>query len=369
MKFIKNFILILLFILPISNSFGAMHTFLQKAAVTDGTNNDPMGVHFNPAGTKMFILSQSSDDFTSSSNSVYSHVSEYNLSTPFDVTTKTYAGDGERCILNNGGNTDKNQFAPVSYMFDLKFSHDGMMLFVGRGNTGNNDNNANEDRLFRFDLTSPYDISTCNFPVDSTVHATSNLDDGDLQDGSNAGNVSVPSKLNRLRGFDFSNDGKRLFILFGGSGSNHYTRLLEYNLSIAYDLSTISIVTDAGIRLQDSGSNATPVGNAKGLDFSPDGKRFWVRTTKNELKLPKTIIKPINIDMTKPQLRLYTEVLNPFIKSLKTTNYKKFSEIRRSIIRLIQISSNPVLVTRRQEEEGRTGPTAYRLGGFVPANH
>jgi len=276
MKFIKNFILILLFIFPISNSFGAMHTFLQKAAVTDGTNNDPMGVHFNPAGTKMFILSQSSDDFTSSSNSVYSHVSEYNLSTPFDVTTKTYAGDGERCILNNGGNTDKNQFAPVSYMFDLKFSHDGMMLFVGRGNTGNNDNNANEDRLFRFDLTSPYDISTCNFPVDSTVHATSNLDDGDLQDGSNAGNVSVPSKLNRLRGFDFSNDGKRLFILFGGSGSNHYTRLLEYNLSIAYDLSTISIVTDAGIRLQDSGSNTTPVGNAKGLDFSPDGKRFWV---------------------------------------------------------------------------------------------
>ena len=83
-----------------------------------------------------------------------------------------------------------------------------------------------------------------------------------------------------------------------------------------------------------------------------DGKRFWVRTTKNELKLPKTIIKPINIDMTKPQLRLYTEVLNPFIKSLKTTNYKKFSEIRRSIIRLIQLSSNPILVTRKQEEEG-----------------
>ncbi|MDA7556343.1 autotransporter outer membrane beta-barrel domain-containing protein [Candidatus Pelagibacter sp.] len=271
MKFIKNFILILLFIVPVSNSFGAMHTFVQKAAVTDGTNNDPSGVHFNPAGTKMFILSQYPDN---SADDVFSHVSEYNLSTPFDVSTKNYAGDGERCILNNGEGDRSSEHGPTNWMHDLKFSHNGMMLFVGRGNAGSA--NANGDRVFRFDLTSPYDISTCNFPVGSAVHATSNLDDDDLQDGSNAGTVTVPSTKNRLRGFDFSNDGKRLFVLFGGAGSNHYTRLLEYQLSIAYDLSTISIVTDAGIRLQDSGSADTPVGNAKGLDFSPDGKKLWV---------------------------------------------------------------------------------------------
>ena len=223
-----------------------------------------MGVHFNPAGTKMFILSQSPD------TGDFSHVSEYNLSIPFDISTKTYAGNGERCILDNGD----GDFGPTDWMHGLKFSHDGMMLFVGRGNAGSDD--ANADRVFRFDLTTPYDISTCNFPVGSAVHATSNLDSGGLQDGSNAGTVTVPSTKNRLRGFDFSNDGKRLFILFGGSGSNHYTRLLEYQLSIAYDLSTISIVTDAGIRLQNAGSNITPVGNAKGIDFSPDGKRFWV---------------------------------------------------------------------------------------------
>ena len=87
MKFIKNFILILIFILPISNSFGAMHTFLQKAAVTDGTNNDPSGVHFNPAGTKMFILSQSPDGQHNNIDGIYSHVSEYNLSIPFDVSS------------------------------------------------------------------------------------------------------------------------------------------------------------------------------------------------------------------------------------------------------------------------------------------
>lgn len=84
-----------------------------------------------------------------------------------------------------------------------------------------------------------------------------------------------------------------------------------------------------------------------------NGNRFWVRTTKDELKLPKTNIKTINVEMSKPQLSLYTKVLNPFIASLKTTpNYKKFRDIRKSIIRLIQLSSNPVLVTRKQEEEG-----------------
>ena len=45
-------------------------------------NNDPMGVHFNPRWNKnvYHIIEQSSDDFTTSENSVYSHVSEYNLS-------------------------------------------------------------------------------------------------------------------------------------------------------------------------------------------------------------------------------------------------------------------------------------------------
>ena len=267
MSLLRKILLTFFLLFPISNSFGAMHTFVQKAAVTDGTNNDPSGVHFNPDGTKMFVLSQSPD---SPGADVFSHVSEYNLSTPFNVSTRTYAGDGERCILNNGEGDYPSGFGPVNHMYDLKFSHNGMMLFVGRGNTGHN--HANADRVFRFDLTSPYDISTCNFSVGSAVHATLNLDSEDLQNGSNANadDVPVAKGNNRLRGFDFSNDGKKLFIVMGGSGGNHYTRLLEYQLSIAYDLSTISLVTDAGIGLD------TPVGNAKGLDFSPDGKRLWV---------------------------------------------------------------------------------------------
>ena len=54
MKFIKNFILILLFILPISNSFGAMVTHNQTVTVNPSTGGLVAGIEFNNDGTKMF---------------------------------------------------------------------------------------------------------------------------------------------------------------------------------------------------------------------------------------------------------------------------------------------------------------------------
>ena len=54
-KFIKKLILILLFILPISNSFAAMVTFNQRTTVADG-GDFIGGIHFNTDGTKMFIM-------------------------------------------------------------------------------------------------------------------------------------------------------------------------------------------------------------------------------------------------------------------------------------------------------------------------
>ena len=89
---IKKLIWILLIIFPISNSFGAMYTLLQTTDVSS-SGVVPGGIHFNPDGTKMFIVSQSKDgDF--------SLVDEYDLTTPFDISTQSYAGDSERCNLD-----------------------------------------------------------------------------------------------------------------------------------------------------------------------------------------------------------------------------------------------------------------------------
>ena len=95
MKFIKNFILILLFIFPISNSFGAMVTKVQTKQFTD--NNDLLqGIEFNKDGTKMFT--SYGNDATGESTR---QINEYNLSTPFNISTRVYAGDSEGCVLDS----------------------------------------------------------------------------------------------------------------------------------------------------------------------------------------------------------------------------------------------------------------------------
>ena len=251
MLLVRKILMIFILMLPISHSFAAMVTFVQKAAVDDSSDvSDISGIHFNVDGTKMFTMYTVKESGVS-----YTQVSEYNLTTAFDVSTKSYAGDSERCVLNHGGTSTTS--------YDLEFSSDGMKLFFVEGpNNGGND----VDKVFQFDLTSPYDVSTCTY----ANNATSNLDgDNDLQNGSNAGSRTSKSK-NRLQGFEINDDGTKIFLLYHGAGSEK-PRLLEYQLSTPYDLTTISLVTTAGIALDGQG-----VTNPMGMRFSPNGKRLWI---------------------------------------------------------------------------------------------
>ena len=99
MKKIKNFILVLLLLFPISNAFASI-TFVHKVSVAkddstsiDDSGNHIAGIHFNDNGTKMFInYRQDFDD-------AFTHVSQYSLSEPYNISTRTYDGDAERCNL------------------------------------------------------------------------------------------------------------------------------------------------------------------------------------------------------------------------------------------------------------------------------
>ena len=53
MKFIKNFILVFLFIFPISSSYGAMVTSVQNETFADNSSREINGIAFNEDGTKM----------------------------------------------------------------------------------------------------------------------------------------------------------------------------------------------------------------------------------------------------------------------------------------------------------------------------
>ena len=55
----------------------------------------------------------------------FQFIHEYNLSTPYDISTRTYAGNDERCELGSGSTGHADNSA-----HDLEFSNDGMKLFT-----------------------------------------------------------------------------------------------------------------------------------------------------------------------------------------------------------------------------------------------
>ncbi len=249
MSLLKRIIFIFFLLSPFSNSFGAMVTAVQNEVFED-LGREINGIHFNDDGTKLFT--SYSFQPTDAPND-HHFINEYNLSTPYDISTRTYAGNNERCETGSGSDGTETQF-----IHDLEFSSDGMKLFTTtRGNDG--------DIVYRFDLTSAYDISTCTY-VSETIDLDS---DNDLQNGSNGGDRSATDK-NRLQGMEINEDGTKLFLVYHGTGAEK-PRLLEYQLSTPYDLSTISLVTSAGIALDGQG-----VSNPNTMRFSANGKRIFI---------------------------------------------------------------------------------------------
>ena len=103
-------------------------------------------------------------------------------------------------------------------------------------------------------------------------------------------------------------------------------------------------------------------GHGYGIDISL-GKsprevlgNLYVRTTKKELNLPKIKRNYINIDMEPGQLALYSIVRNEFLREHSRSSSTGLSDARllrarRSIMRLLQLSVNPVLALRSMSDD------------------
>jgi|AACY02.1.fsa_nt_gi hypothetical protein len=261
MKKINRLVLFLLFLFQISSSYGAVVTLVDNFQVSNGdehttvraglsinTDREVGGVQFNNDGTKMFVRFYRDEG----GETDYSFIDEYDLSIPFDASSGTYAGDDERCDLNHGliGTIGHNPF-------DFYFSNDGMYFyFANRAVGGTLKNN-----VLRFDLTVPFDISTCSYSQ-RTEHLLTDAN----RNNSLAGDDGLVDshKNNRLMGVSLSNDGKKMFII------TYNGKVLEFNLSTPYDVTTFSVNNNAGIDV------SSHVSNPMSIEFSEDGKRFFV---------------------------------------------------------------------------------------------
>ena len=92
----------------------------------------PYGIEFKPDGTKMYVTGSTGDD-----------VNEYDLSTPWDVSTASF--------VQSKGTGDSNQYG-------LTFTSDGAKMYTS---------GATLDRIREWDLSTPWDVSTAVFYQDS----------------------------------------------------------------------------------------------------------------------------------------------------------------------------------------------------------
>jgi hypothetical protein len=167
---------------------------------------NPFDIAFNTDGTKMFIVDAGTDN-----------LSEYTLSTGFDVSTASYSQN-----MSGGANPS-----------GVTFNADGTKMFIVRQGA--------TDIVSEYTLSTGFDISTASF-VDS---------------------FSIGSQDTTPQAIVFNTDGTTMFIV-GNTGDN----INYYSLTTGFDVSTASFVNSFSVASQDT----TP----RGIAFNADGSKMFI---------------------------------------------------------------------------------------------
>ena len=184
---------------------------VDLTTITAPATTLPTGVFFSPDGLSMFVSDAAT--FT---------VSQFDLTTPFDVTTSSF-------------NTFLDVFPEQNLPSDVTFSSDGLRMFV----PGFTDSEINQ-----YDLTSPFDFST--LPTFDDV-------------------LTVPTQEAQPSGVAFSNDGTRMFVVGIDADA---VDINEFSLTTPFDVTTATPVI--------GGEFDITIQQIQGLAFSPDGLNLFV---------------------------------------------------------------------------------------------
>jgi DNA-binding beta-propeller fold protein YncE len=172
------------------NSFDVSGSSNQQAT-------NPTGIAFNPDGTRMFVVGDSTDS-----------VFQYSLSTGFDVSTASFSGTS----FDVSGQTASPE--------GVAFNSDGTRMFIVGNKT---------DSVFQYSLSTGFDLSTASFSGTS---------------------FDVSGQETTPKGVAFSSDGTRMFVVGTGSDS-----VFEYSLNTGFDVSTASF---SGTSFDISGQQSDP---------------------------------------------------------------------------------------------------------------
>jgi DNA-binding beta-propeller fold protein YncE len=182
-------------------------SYLQNFSVSS-QESYPTGMFFKPDGTKMYITGVLADG-----------VSEYNLSTAWNVTTASHV---QTFSVVTEATAARSVF----------FKPDGLKMYVV-GDT--------VDRVNEYNLSTAWNVSTASYVQTFDVQPQEN----------------IPESL------FFKTDGTKMYVM-GRDGDD----VNEYNLSTAWDISTASYLQNFSVSSQES--------YPTGMFFKPDGTKMYI---------------------------------------------------------------------------------------------
>ena len=304
---------------------------------------NPQDIHWNNDGTMVFI--------TERTNNNQPNVCQFDVASPYDIQTLTERDDAG-FNMDAGGETDVSD--NITEAAGMDFSNDGLKLFVigrldekkiyefslktkfnltGASYTGNSFdisnvvtdpaamrfskngkqlfiNDATEDKIVQFSLSSSFDISSSvSFRGSFSIRA-------DYQ------NVASNTKTEILEGLEFNNDGSKFFITAGqrnNDANSHFA--LEYELGCPYgivacdsteDKALVGIV-EAQIELSKNVIKKSSNSSLRRIE--------WVRRNKNN----KNLLSSQNI-----RLNFSNEMFSSLAKLISTNSNLKNSNNKKT---------------------------------------
>ncbi|MDB3903381.1 autotransporter outer membrane beta-barrel domain-containing protein [Candidatus Pelagibacter sp.] len=240
-----------------SNAFAFIEFKQSKDISLDTT--EVRGINFKPDGTIMYITNRDPN------NSNKAQVTQYSLSTPFDISTATKISQTNLVHKNN---------TAVFFPHAIEFKPDGTKMFLASNNS--------QTSIYQYNLTTPWDSSTAvwekrfqignltesslrtlSFKPDGTRMFTGGPNKGkirayiltnpwDLTSGVSLEAVSANLKTSSdtdFRNTQFDTTGSIMYIM-GNTNNNIH----KYTLSTPWDVTTLSSTSteyDTGSRFSD----------------------------------------------------------------------------------------------------------------------
>jgi hypothetical protein len=251
----------------------------DSVTAATGISGNNEAIRFNNNGTKMYILSDGGPD------GIY----QFSLSTAYDITTASY---------------DSVSFSVTqdSSPRDFQFNSDGSKMFI-LGSTNR--------QIYRYSLSTAYDLSTTSYDSvslsiaysTSMLHFHFNGDGTKIYVGSSATwtiyerqlpgaydissesavstfgyNADLPSGSTEAYAYSgiFNDNGKKMYLLIGRM-PDMSEAVIEYDLSTAYDLSTISRTSIQTLNPSNAGNDP------RGMTWNSDGTKLIILTEPDDM--------------------------------------------------------------------------------------